>query len=288
MTEPMVGVIIPTTCDVRRAPQIHRAIRSVLSQQGVAVELLLVVNGTRVDEALYRQLLQSKAKVIRLPEGNVSQARYAGVLATHAPFFSFLDDDDEFLPGALACRLASFEPDVDCVVTNGLERDESDRPLVPATVAQQIPQDPVQAFMQHNWFASAGSMFRRATVEPALFDIDHRYFEWTWLFYLMVAAGKRWHYVDAMTYRVWKDSPVSASASVDYAMANADLLAGLVRLPLPPEVLVRLQRKHQAALNRRSQLHLEQRQRLHAWRAHLACLRAGGWRYLPFTRKLLV
>lgn len=288
MTEPMVGVIIPTTCDIRRAAQIHRAIESVLSQQGVAVELLLVVNGAHVDEALYRRLLQSRAAVIRLPEGNVSQARYAGVLATKAPFFSFLDDDDEFLPGALATRLAAFEPAVDCVVTNGLERGESDRPLVMPEMAVQIRQDPVQAFMQHNWFASAGSMFRRATAEPELFDIEHRYFEWTWLFFLLVAAGKRVRYVDEMTYRVWKDSPVSASASAEYAMANADLLAALVRLPLPPAALAELQRKHQAALNRRSQLHLEQRQRLHAWRAHLACLRAGGWRYLPFTRKLLV
>lgn len=288
MTEPMVGVIIPTTCDLRRAAQIERAVDSVLSQQGVTVDLLLVVNGPHVNEALYQRLLQTRAHVIRLPEGHVSQARYAGVLATHAPFFGFLDDDDEYLPGALARRVACFEAGVDCVVTNGLERGASERPLVPSEMGDLVHIDPVRAFMRHNWFACAGSMFRRATVEPALFDIEHRRFDWTLLFFLLVATGKRFRYVDEMTYRVWKDSPAPARDTNADALANADLLAEVVRLPLPPEVLGDLQRQRQRALNRRSQLHLEQRQRLDAWRAHLACLRAGGWRYLPFTRKLLV
>ena len=284
---PTVSVIIPTTCDLRRENVIHRAIGSVLEQEPTDFELTLVVNGLRVDESLLNRLSVSPIKIIRLAEGNVSKARYAGLMAARGEFFCFLDDDDEFLPGALAHRLTLFDEGGDCVVTNRWERTHKDSRLVPAEVANMAAHSPAQAFLRHNWFASPGSMFRRDSLDTKLFDISHRFFEWTLLFFRLISAGKRIRYDDTLTYRKWEDNPLSASRTIEYKMANADFLGELLGLKLEAEVLTGLRRKHQTALNVKSQLHLEHRQRLNAWRSHVACITAGGWRYLPFTRKLL-
>lgn len=64
-------------------------------------------------------------------------------------------------------------------------------------------------------------------------------------------------------------------------------MSELLDMPLGEDVLSELRRKHHSALNAKSQLHLERRQRLDAWKSHWACLKSGGWRYLPFTRKLI-
>ena len=282
-----VNVIIPTTCDLRREDLIHRAINSVLKQEQADFELTLVVNGSRVDESLLNRLSARPIKIIRLAEGNVSQARYAGIVATRGDFFCFLDDDDEFLDGALAHRLTLFDKDVDCVVTNGWEHSDKDCRLVPVEVATMVAHSPALAFVRHNWFASPGSMFRRGSLDIKLFDIGHRYFEWTLLFFLLISGGKRIRYDDALTYRVWQDSPMSASRTIEYKMAHAHVLGELLGLRLDGEVLAALRLKRQTALNSQSQLQMEQRQWLNAWRSHVACIMAGGWRYLLFTRKLL-
>lgn len=282
---PTISVIIPTTCDAKREKLLRRAISSTLGREGVSVQLVVVVNGSRVDEGVL-QSLPGFASIIRLDEGNVSKARFEGLKASTGDYFCFLDDDDEFLPGALAHRLSLFsDPYVDCVVTNGYVND--DTRLVPELVAKLANKDPAAAFLLQNWFASPGSMFKRGAVGYELFDMEHRYFEWTLLFFKMIAARHQIKYDDTPTYRVWQNSPESASGSHEHRIAFAGVLGEILKLPLDDKLLPELRRKHQNALNFKSQMHLERRQRLEAWRSHLSCLSAGGWRYLPFTRKLL-
>lgn len=287
MSETTVTVIIPTTCDVRREASIFRALNSVQMQVGPTIDLVIVVNGANVDEGLYLRLCKTGARILRLAEGNVSKARFAGVQSINGEFFSFLDDDDEFLDDAMAYRLSLFSEGIDCVVTNGWEHDAQDQRLVRPEVARLANRDPAHAFLVQNWFASPGSMFRRATVQASVFDISHRFFEWTWLFFSLVAAGKTFKYDDAVTYRVWKDTPMSASRTMEYREASVGFLADLLKLPLEASVLSELRRKYQTALNSCSLMRLEERDRHGAWIAHVNCLKAGGWRYLPFTRKLL-
>lgn len=284
---PTVSVIIPTTCDARREKLLYRAIDSVMNQAHsdlYRVELLVVVNGSRVDDRVLDFVSTLPVRLLIMEEGNVSKARYAGVQSSGSNFFCFLDDDDEFLPGALAHRLSLFEDGVDCVVTNGLVNDSR---LVSERVARLANAEPAAAFFVQNWFASPGSMFKRGAVGYELFDMEHRYFEWTLLFFKLIAARHRIKYDDTPTYRVWQDSPGSASKSLDYSLAHASVLADILALPLGEDALATLRLKHHAALNAKSQMHLERRQRLEAWKSHLSCLKSGGWRYLPFTRKLI-
>lgn len=281
------AVIIPTTCAPERAPLLERALASVDRAQA---ELVIVANGPRVDDALLHRLRDSGAAVHRLEIGNVSIARREGVARSTAPLFCFLDDDDEFLPGGLAQRAARFEPSLACVVTNGYLREgDVDSPLVPPRCEAAINHDPVGAFLQHNWFASPASMFQRSVFPLALLDTTLRFFEWTQIFFRMVERGLQIHYVDAFTYRKYEDHPYSVSKSAEYATAySAFVRDELLPLKLPPDVRRKLRQRYATALNSQSVQQLAGGHRAAAWAAHVRCLAAGGWSYLPYTRRLLL
>ncbi|HEV2612553.1 MAG TPA: glycosyltransferase [Noviherbaspirillum sp.] len=284
-----VSVIIPTTCELKRASYIERAIQSVLSQTGVDIELIVVVNGNRYDDGIFTTLQSDhRIKVIKRAEGNVSKARYFGLAAARGAFYCFLDDDDEFLPGAMKTR-ADFlvkHPDADVVVTNGYINTPDDAPLVRES-AEQINKDPALAFLRSNWFASPASMFRASTVDLSLLDIEYKFFEWTYLFFLLLSNGKSIKFDPSMTYRVTVDNPLSASKSKEYLLSHATFLGSLQSLNLNSHVKRALIPKYQAALNGAANLHLKDGMMKAAWAAHLKCLMSGGWRYLPYTRRLI-
>lgn len=288
---PIVSIIIPTTCEAVRAQALRRAIDGLLGPQGAAVEVLVVVNGSRFDAALLAALrADPRLRVLQIAEGNVSVARHEGVRQAAGAFYGFLDDDDEYLPGAIATRLAAFEgrPEVDVVVTHGFEHAAGeDRPLISLT-DDEVRRDPAGSFLKQNWFASPAPLFRAATIDPALFAIHHRYFEWSYLFFALIAQGRRLHWDGAMTYRVHKDTAASASKSEAYALAYPVFLESVSALALPPAVRAALKPKYLSALNTLANTHLAAGRRRQAWQAHLKCLAHGGWGYLPYTRHLLL
>ena len=281
------AVIIPTTCTTERASLLLRAVASVDVKQS---ELVVVANGPRVDEVLLHELRGLGARVYRQEVGNVSSARCEGVARSHAPLFSFLDDDDEFLPGGLERRAALFHSELACVVTNGYLRIGAvDTPLVPADIAESINADPMGSFFQLNWFASPASMFQRAKFPLGLFDTSLKYFEWTQLLFRIVDQGLAFHYEDELTYRKYEDHPYSVSKTAEYSQAYpAFLREEILNFKLNPDVRQVLLKKYAIALNTLSFQALLAGHRRAAWAAHVECLLAGGWQYLPYTRKLLV
>lgn len=290
LVKPLVSVIIPTTCEARRSSMLHRAIASIVGQNGVEPEVIVVVNGGLCDEATLTSLAEyPRLRIIRLQEGNVSAARYAGACASQAAFFGFLDDDDEFLPDGLRHRVALFSRhhDADVVVTNGHTYAGRDEPLVPAAVGETANQDPAGSLLRFNWFASPGSLFRAKTIDKALFDIRHKYFEWTYLFFLLLLEKKKIVYDPALTYRRYEDHLLSVSKSVEYAMAYPEFLTLLLDMPLDHSAIQLLRKKYQAALNAVSRMEMAHGRLHRAWSAHLKCIAKGGWQYLPYTRHLL-
>lgn len=87
---------------------IERAIASALSQQGVAVEIILVDDcSTDRTWEITSKINDTRLKCIRLPQNSgPSIARNAGIAAATAPWIAILDGDDAFLPGRLG-RLMS-------------------------------------------------------------------------------------------------------------------------------------------------------------------------------------
>lgn len=292
--KPDFSIIIASSCSEIRGKEIRRALRSV-SAQDVACELLFVANGANVCQALLAQVREFPGvRSLVLQEGNVSKARFAGVQAARGTFWCFLDDDDELLPGALRRRLEMMRSGVDVLATNGWVRQACgyDVLLVSPGTAARIDVDPVGAFLASNWFASTGPVFRAETVTVRPFDMDRRYFEWTLLFFELVAAGLTFGFDDEPSFVKYENHGGSVSASRAYLDAYLDHLDRLLasrRLmsALTAAQIAILKAKRITALNQRALGQLEVGNLQAAWRAHARCVLLGGWRYLPFTRKLL-
>ena len=102
----MVSVIIPTH---DRATVITRAIDSVLAQEGVELEVIIVDDGSTDDT---REVIASRygddERVVYLfqERAGVAGARNAGLARARGELVAFLDSDDVWRPGKLALQLA--------------------------------------------------------------------------------------------------------------------------------------------------------------------------------------
>lgn len=284
-----VSVIIPTTCERVRWRSLERAIAGVLAQEGVAAHVIAVVNGNRFDPACLEALKQKDGvTVLYRSTGSAPLAQAAGRDVVDTPFFAFLDDDDEYLPGALAARLAPLraDPALDFVVANGYRaRDGRDELAIGDSRA--IVADPLDALCHSNWMASCAGLFRTSTVTAAYFVDPAPYMEWTYLAFRLTAS-LRMRWLDAPTYRI-NDSPVSLSKSDAYLRSELDILQRVLTLPLPAPARRAVRRKIGRAYHVFAEKSRRQGNRAQAWRFHLGSLtRPGGWRYLSYSRKLVL
>jgi glycosyltransferase involved in cell wall biosynthesis len=285
-----VSVIIPTTCERKRWNFLQSAIQSVLSQRGVAIELIVVVNGNRFDSEMVQELRAMNAvRVLTRTEGHVSRARHFGLEASSGEFFAFLDDDDELLPDALKARVEYLVavPAADVVVTNGLVRAAGETPHVRADVVSEIHADPWRSFLVHNWFSSPAALFRRVAIGPEIFDLSYVYFEWTYLFFRLLVLKRRVEFLDVLTYRKVEDNPDSVSKSLPYHLAQPLVIRDMLRMQIPPFVRRNLRKRYVVALNACAVLLLANRDFRGTIRYHAKCILGGGWRYLPFTRRIV-
>ncbi len=100
---PRVSVIIPT---FDRAALVAEAVDSVLAQEGVAFELIVVDDGSSDGTGEVLAGYGSRITVIRQENRGVSAARNRGVAAGHGALIAFLDSDDLWLPGKLSAQVA--------------------------------------------------------------------------------------------------------------------------------------------------------------------------------------
>ena len=101
--DPRVSVIVPT---FNRAALLVEAVDSVLAQQGVAFELIVVDDGSTDDTSDVLAGYGSRIKVIPQENRGVSAARNRGVAAGRGELIAFLDSDDLWLPGKLRAQVA--------------------------------------------------------------------------------------------------------------------------------------------------------------------------------------
>jgi glycosyltransferase involved in cell wall biosynthesis len=100
---PEVSVIIPT---YNRAAMVVEAVESVLAQEGVDFELIVVDDGSTDDTPSRLDRLSSRVHYHRQPRSGVSASRNRGVALSRAPLIAFLDSDDLWLPGKLHVQKA--------------------------------------------------------------------------------------------------------------------------------------------------------------------------------------
>ena len=287
-----VSVIIPTICSKARAASLTRAIDSVFLSVNLYIQVIVVVNGEKYDlEAIKALNNDSRLTIIMLPVGNVSLARYEGLMRSAGEFFCFLDDDDELLPDGLTLRANFLKNNnaVDVVVSNGfVSNGGEDIPLVASDKAEQINANKEKAFLEQNWFASCAPLFRASSINPEIFKINLKHFEWTYIFFLLVSLNINLHFIGTVGYRKYEDNQDSVSKSSEYFMAYPGFLLKLFNLNISLNVKKIIRKKYLTALNGLAKHELSLGLLRRAWGTHFKCVARGGWGFLPFTRHLVM
>lgn len=286
---PSVGVIVPTRALAERAPLIRRALMSVLSQEGVNAVPVVVVNGPGRSPDLVKELRSDpRVQLVEVARPGIPGALRAGRDAVDCEWFSALDDDDFYLPDALATRVEALRihPDCDAVVTNGYARDHGvDRLHVPDM--QRVAREPLKMLTEGNWLLPGSWMCRTESVGPGLFQRMPRMLECTYLA-MQLALHCRTRFIEQPTV-VWNtDTPRSESKSREYLLGQVAALDQLLELPLPPDTRRWLQVSRTSAQHQRADLHLRGKALRQAWLWHIRTLSGpGGWRHAPFMLRLL-
>lgn len=106
MTAPEVSVVVPTR---NRLPLLAQTLHTVLAQQGVDLEVVVVDDASHDGTARWLDdHPDPRVRSVRLdtPAG-VAGARNAGIDAARGAWVGFVDDDDLWLPGKLAGQLGA-------------------------------------------------------------------------------------------------------------------------------------------------------------------------------------
>jgi hypothetical protein len=280
----IVSVIIPTTAELRRRDSLLRAIDSAISQHGAVAKLVVVVNGSRCYPSLLQELEELPLQIVRLREASLPSAIHAGRLSVASQYFSFLDDDDIYLPDALECRLDALNSKgADFAVSNGINA--AGGLVIPDIRAAES--NPLRALMTTNWLASCGGLYRSESISAEFFLELVKYVEWTVLGFRLLMAGKKVCFVDDLTFRL---SDTEGSASKQRSMESVLNGAAVVEYMFthaPAEVRAGLAWKRAATYHEISDYCLHSGHLSQAWRMHVSSIRMGGWQYLAYTRHLI-
>ena len=281
--------IIPTLCQIERREAILRAVESIHRASVSPVKILLVVNGQRFDPRLLASMrLRKDIEIIQISEGSLIKAHLVGRQAVVTEYFSFLDDDDEYLPGALDIRLSVLEknPRADLVVTNGYSFAAGSDRILYANLAK-VESNPLMELLSENWLHNCNHLFRTASVTEKFFENAHAYMEWTWLAFRLALSKMSVSTIDIPTFR-YHDTPGSLSKSSRFLRSRVDLLHRMLATTPGRQVERIVRQRLTAAWHDISVHELGQGNRMEAARAHFNSLRSHwtGLKYLSYTRRL--
>jgi glycosyltransferase involved in cell wall biosynthesis len=286
----MITVIIPSLCDSKRAESLVRAIESIKSASARPVRIVVVVNGQRYDPELLAHIrARPDVEVLQLREGSQVLAQRAGRAVVNTEFFSFLDDDDEYLPGALDQRVQLIEASgADVAVTNGFRVSNGVNAPLYARMAYVAPNPMAELFFQ-NWLCDCNHLFRTATIDQQYFENTPPLMEWTWIAFRLAHEGKKIASSDTMGF-LCHDTPGSLSKTSEFFSCRVSLYERMLSLRPERAAGRMIKKKLTAAWHDIATAEHEAGNTSSSFRAHLRSMSAhwSGLKYLPFTRHLVV
>jgi glycosyltransferase involved in cell wall biosynthesis len=288
--EPRVTAIIPTLCESIRSVALLRAINSIQHASAFPIRILVVVNGNRFDRELLGALIRrADIKVLQTAEGSLPLAHLIGRNAVSTAYFAFLDDDDEFLPGAIDLRVSMLDdhPDADLAVTNGyIRRNGKDEVLY--SRMRFVSHDPLRELFEENWLHNCNSLFRSVSVPPAYFESSHKYMEWTWLGYRLSLDGKRVVATEDLSFR-YNDTPSSLSKSALFLESRVQVYERMLGTNPPSDIVPVIKKRLSSAWHAISNCQLKNGMRADAIYSHVRSLMSdpSGVRYIGYTRHVL-
>jgi hypothetical protein len=270
-----------------RAELVQRAVLSVRRSSALPVTIIVVVNGNRSDPGLVAWLReQHDVQLEILAQPSLPHALLRGRELVRTPYFSTLDDDDEYLGNAIDLRLEAIrESGADLVVTNGFRYCSGTIERSYDTL-EKVSANPLEELFRTTWLHNGNALYRSDSVGREFFADHHAYAEWTWLAYRLALTGKRIAVLETPTF-IYYDTPGSLSKSAAYRAAYISLYRKMLEANPPPAVVRCIKRRIQAGWHDLSCDALDHGRRLEALRCHVRSLAAGGVRYFSFGRRLL-
>lgn len=285
-----VTAIIPTLCTSARHDQLLRAIASLRGAAAQPPHILVVVNGPFFDRALLAELQQLAGVTVKqIPNACAPAAHLYGRQLVKTEFFCFLDDDDEYLPGAIDRRLLALRqsPDAALVVTNGLRRQRDASQTLMYGLLDAVADDPLAALFQENWLSSCGALYRTSAIRVDYFENFHDFIEWTWLAFKIALDGHPVCTLNLPTFVV-HDTEGSASKSQAYLLAHISLLRRMKNAKPRPDIARILKVRECQAWHNASVRYLDRGDLRQAWQTHWhSLLHPHGWKFITYTRHLL-
>jgi hypothetical protein len=286
----LVTVIIPTTARAARSGEIRRCVRSIRAASARPTLIIAVVNGGGHDPGVCAWLAgQPDVQCFYEPLPSAPNAVWQGRKLVRTPFFSTIDDDDEYLRGATDLKLAALHQhvDADLVVTNAWRRCDGVEALVYQRMAPVRPQ-PLAALFEENWLNSGNALYRSSSVPARYFEDYRPYAEWTWLAFKLAMDKKVVTTLEQPTFRVHVTAG-SLSQSKAYFEHYLSLCHNMLAAGPPAPVARMIRRRLSASEHDHSVRALQAGQ----WRAALlwhwrSLLRPGGLQYLSYTRHFLL
>ena len=284
-----VSVIIPTIAVKENGPLLRRATESIRHSSENPVRIIVVVNGGRADPEICEWLKsQSDIHYERVITPSAPLAIFRGRELVQTPFFSTLDDDDEYLMGGTDLKLSAFSahPEADMVITSGFRQNGNvDEPAM--TPIDQVPLTPLPSLFEFNWLSSCNALYRSASFPPSFFVDSHPYGEWTWLAFKLALAGKQLVAISQPTFRI-HNTPGSLSKSAAYRGAYQALYRRMLALDPPNNIVLTIKKRMGSDWHDQSVRTLACGGKLRATGYHLRSLMLpGGLQYVAYTRRLI-
>lgn len=285
-----LDVVVRTLADTTRSGLLFRALDSIQDQRGVTTRPIVVVNGQQFSEEVLAALRKRRGIVLHQEQqASMRVARAAGRKLVMAPFFAYLDDDDELIADSLMAPLQWFasHPECDVLVNNGYFVSPDGAMRESTHIATHVDH-PAMGLLNECWLSPGASIFRTASIPASMLDADWSHLEWTHLAFELCAERKQLHFMDIKTVR-YNDTPGSMSKQVRHHETALDLLR-LVRRDarLAAKIRRAADRKYLRTLHNLVPRYWERGEYGRAWHCHLQSLRPPDtFKYLLFSRKLL-
>jgi len=183
---PLITVVVPT---VDRPRLLARALASALAQTGVALEILVVDDGTGEGIAVVERLGRADVRAVSSERQGQVPARRIGVRAACGALIAFLDDDDWWAaPDHLARLLAARAGVSGLAYASGAIVVEDDA-LQPIEEMPFVSHATPQTLERDNTLIVSGLLFDRQLIDRhGEFDVSFPYY-WDWDWYLRLARA---------------------------------------------------------------------------------------------------
>jgi glycosyltransferase involved in cell wall biosynthesis len=160
---PQVSVVIPC---FNQGHFLTDAIQSVLDQEGVSTELIVVNDGS-CDSTSEVASSYPLVQLINQQNGGLSAARNKGLASSRGSLVVFLDADDWLLPGALSAGIESLKVNPDCAFVYGRLRLVSDsRKMIREPDQVRLQEGHYKRLLAGNFITNPGVvMYRRPALE---------------------------------------------------------------------------------------------------------------------------